>query len=78
MPLRWSKEENIAWKLALPGLSAATPAIWGERIFLNVTDGDQLQLWCVDKRSGALLWKKQQDGKWKYVLDAGNQGVGEE
>ncbi|HMV49868.1 MAG TPA: PQQ-binding-like beta-propeller repeat protein [Blastocatellia bacterium] len=63
LPLRWSKEENIAWKLALPGLSAATPAIWGERIFLNVTDGDQLQLWCVDKRSGALLWKKQQDGK---------------
>ena len=24
------------------------------------------------------IWKKQQDGKWKYVLDAGNQGVGEE
>jgi ketosteroid isomerase-like protein len=24
------------------------------------------------------IWKKQQDGKWKYVLDAGNEGVGEE
>jgi ketosteroid isomerase-like protein len=23
------------------------------------------------------IWKKQQDGKWKYVLDAGNDGLGE-
>lgn len=63
LPLRWSKDENIAWKLPLPGLSAATPAIWGDRIFLNVTEGEQLQLWCVDKKRGALLWKKQQGGK---------------
>lgn len=23
------------------------------------------------------IWKKQKDGKWKFVLDTGNQGVGE-
>lgn len=23
------------------------------------------------------IWKKQQDGKWKFVLDTGNEGVGE-
>ena len=23
------------------------------------------------------IWKKQQDGKWKFVLDSGNEGVGE-
>ncbi|MEO6406938.1 MAG: DUF4440 domain-containing protein [Ferruginibacter sp.] len=22
------------------------------------------------------IWKKQQDGKWKYILDAGNDGLG--
>ena len=22
------------------------------------------------------IWKKQKDGKWKFVLDSGNQGVG--
>jgi len=63
LPVRWRKDENIAWKLALPGLSAATPAIWGDRVFLNVTDDAQLQLWCVDKTRGTLLWKKQQGGK---------------
>ncbi len=24
------------------------------------------------------IWKKQEDGKWKFVLDTGNEGVGEE
>ncbi len=63
LPWRWSKEENIAWKLALPGLSAATPAIWEDRIFLNVTEGEQLFLWCVEKKQGGVLWKKPLSGK---------------
>lgn len=63
LPLRWGREENIAWKLALPGLSAATPAIWGDKVFLNVTEGEQIYLWCVDKNRGSLLWKKLQGGK---------------
>ncbi len=58
LPLRWSKEENTAWKLRLPGLSAATPAIWEDRIFLNVTEGMEIYLWCVEKKQGRLLWKK--------------------
>ena len=24
------------------------------------------------------IWKKQSDGKWKFVLDSGNEGIGEE
>ena len=24
------------------------------------------------------IWKKQKDGKWKFVLDSGNEGIGEE
>lgn len=23
------------------------------------------------------IWKKEKDGKWKYVLDSGNEGIGE-
>ena len=23
------------------------------------------------------IWKKQSDGKWKFVLDTGNEGIGE-
>jgi outer membrane protein assembly factor BamB len=42
----------------LPGRSGATPIIWGNRIFLNVADVNDLYLWCVDKANGAVLWKK--------------------
>ena len=58
LPWKWSVEENIAWKLALPGWSGSTPVIWNDRLFLNVAEGDDLYLWCVDRNAGTLLWKK--------------------
>lgn len=66
LPVKWSREENIAWKLALPSRSGATPIIWGDRIFLNVADKDDVFLWCVDRKSGAVIWKKHiTDGNYK-------------
>lgn len=58
LPLRWTPEENIAWKLALPGVSGSTPIVWRERVFLNVAEGDDLYLWCIDRTKGVLAWKK--------------------
>ncbi len=59
LPVRWSTEENVAWKLALPARSGSTPIIWEDRIFLNVGDGDDLYLWCVDRKQGTVLWKQR-------------------
>lgn len=58
LPSRWAPEENIAWKLAMPGWSASTPIIWRNRIFLNVADGNDLYLWCVDRTKGDVVWKR--------------------
>ena len=57
LPVRWSPEENIAWKLTMPSRSGATPIIWSDRLFLNVADGDNLELWCLDKKNGSIFWK---------------------
>ncbi len=62
LPVRWSPEENITWKLAMPGFSGSTPIIWGNLIFINVAEGDDLALWCVDRTKGAMLWKKPLSG----------------
>lgn len=62
LPSKWTAEENISWKLALPGLSGSTPIIWNDRLFLNVAEGDDLFLWCIDRNKGALLWKKPLGG----------------
>lgn len=33
--LRWSDSENIAWKIAIPGLGNSSPVIWENRLFLT-------------------------------------------
>lgn len=33
-PISWSAEENIRWKVAVPGEGKSTPIIWGDRIYL--------------------------------------------
>lgn len=66
LPVRWSTTDNITWKITLPSWSGATPIIWGEKIFLNVAEGNSLYLWCLDRQRGDVLWKKRLgDGNFK-------------
>jgi outer membrane protein assembly factor BamB len=58
LPSHWSTDENVVWKLALPGWSGSTPIVWRDLIFLNIADGDNLELWCVDRNKGSVLWKR--------------------
>ena len=34
-PVEWSEDENVRWKVALPGAGHSTPVVWGDRIFLT-------------------------------------------
>ena len=47
LPLRWTATENVAWKQPLPERSGSTPIVSGDRIFLNVAQGDALWLWAL-------------------------------
>ncbi len=58
LPVKWSLTEGLAWKLALPTGSGATPIVSGDRIYLNVADGDTVSLWCLDRKTAAVVWKK--------------------
>ena len=62
LPVHWTNTENIAWKLAMPAWTGATPIVWGELIFLNVADDDDIQLWCVDRNLGKPIWKRKLSG----------------
>jgi outer membrane protein assembly factor BamB len=57
LPLKWTSDSNVAWKLPLPEWSGATPIVWGNSIFLNVAEGSALSLWCVDRKGPTILWK---------------------
>ena len=58
LPSRWSKTEGLAWTLPLPAWSGSTPVIWRDRVFLNVADGPQVFLWCIDRDKGHVVWKR--------------------
>jgi outer membrane protein assembly factor BamB len=65
LPVKWTTEENITWKLEMPAWSGSTPIIWGNYIFLNASEGESnktvkgdLYFWCIDRTKGAALWKK--------------------
>ena len=58
LPVKWTTEENVVWKLELPEWSGSTPVIWRNHVFLNVAEAGNLYLWAVDKTKGTVLWKK--------------------
>jgi outer membrane protein assembly factor BamB len=62
LPLKWSTTENVAWKVALPGRSGSTPIIWGDHIFLQVTQGANIEFWALDRKTGAIRWKQPLGG----------------
>jgi outer membrane protein assembly factor BamB len=65
LPTKWTQTENIAWKLAMPSRSGATPIVWKDRVFLNVATHEQtgeLELWSVDRAKGTVLWKRPLSG----------------
>ncbi|MDX1382505.1 MAG: PQQ-binding-like beta-propeller repeat protein [Thermoanaerobaculia bacterium] len=59
LPARWSEVENIAWRLEMPAVSGSTPIIWGDVIFLNVGQQEEIFLWAVDKTDGEVLWQRR-------------------
>jgi outer membrane protein assembly factor BamB len=58
LPLKWAAAEGLAWKVALPSASGSTPIVTGDRIFLNVAEGETVSLWCLERETGAVVWKR--------------------
>jgi hypothetical protein len=60
VPIRWSKKENVAWKVAIPGKGHSSPIVWGDRIFVTTClEKEQKRvLLCLDRRTGKQLWER--------------------
>lgn len=59
-PLRWSREQNIRWKAALPGPGNGSPIVVGDRVFIVCTS-DELKargLYCFALADGKPLWSR--------------------
>ena len=60
LPEKWSDTEGVKWSVALPGQSGATPAVWGDAVFVSTPDENKdLLLWRLDRKDGKVRWQKQ-------------------
>jgi outer membrane protein assembly factor BamB len=57
LPLVWSENKNVRWKVAIPGRGWSSPAIQGDRIWLTTAteEGKSLRAISVDRNTGAIL-----------------------
>lgn len=60
LPLKWSRTENLRWRVPLPEPGNSTPIVWSNRVFLTqpVKEGNRRTLICLDRADGKLLWQK--------------------
>jgi outer membrane protein assembly factor BamB len=60
IPLTFGANENLIWKVALPGAGNSSPVVWGERLFLQSAGDDDKQrsLLCLDTADGTIRWQK--------------------
>ena len=57
-PTEWdgSSGKNIGWKIQLPSAGKSSPVIWDDKIFITGAEGNQCNVYCIDKKSGSILW----------------------
>jgi len=61
LPETFGKSKNVAWTAPLPGPSAATPIVWGDRVFVSSTEPTTkgLVAMCLRAADGRIVWQKR-------------------
>jgi hypothetical protein len=60
VPVKWSRNQNIAWKTSIPGKGHASPIVWQDNIFVvtAVKEKKQRILLCLNRKNGRILWQR--------------------
>ena len=58
VPTRFGPAQNMTWKTRLPP-GHSSPVLGGARIFLTAFEGDKLLTFCLDRETGAVVWRRE-------------------
>lgn len=60
VPRHWTGDENVAWKVRIPGQGHASPIVWDDLVFMSSCDEEKEEriLLCLDRQSGKTLWQR--------------------
>jgi len=71
-----SEGKNIKWKVNLPKPGKSSPVIWKDRVFITGAKEAELELYCLDKNTGKILWTgsgSDFQGASKKALESDNE-----
>jgi outer membrane protein assembly factor BamB len=67
-PTEWSETKNVRWKVELPGRGAASPIVWGDRVYvLNAVPADRAAgarsvhrflVMAYNRKDGKIVWQQ--------------------
>src|SRR5262245_6804072 len=62
LPVEWSNNKNVTWKIAISGLAWSSPVVRRGRVYLttaltnSASGGPALHAMCLESRNGKVLW----------------------
>ncbi len=69
-PLTWGPGENVRWRVEIPGRGAASPVVWGDRVYLltavplgadtgtEAKEPMRFELLALDRADGSVVWRR--------------------
>ena len=63
-PVSWNGKsgKGVLWRAAVPKPGYNSPVIWGECLFLSGADPKGQEVYCFDRNTGTMLWKREVKG----------------
>lgn len=62
LPTQWGADDNVRWKIDLPGKGLSNPVVARGRVYVTACSGpeeDRLHVLCFDLATGKKLWERQ-------------------
>ncbi|QDT52227.1 Esterase EstB [Caulifigura coniformis] len=60
LPLEWSEDKNVRWKVEIPGRGWSSPVVWDDQVWVTTgtLDGQTLSAMCFDRETGKVLFDR--------------------
>ncbi|MDP6447583.1 MAG: hypothetical protein QF805_27550, partial [Pirellulaceae bacterium] len=62
LPVKWSSDEAVRWRVELPGAGISSPIIWEDQVIITSSDGvkqDELHVISLDRKTGKRQWRQR-------------------
>src|SRR3954453_3246689 len=74
LPIEFGPKKNVIWKTALPP-GHSSPVVSGNRIYLTAVDAEKLFVFCLERDTGKILWRREVPRPRKQELHKSNSAA---